>query len=166
LILIRDGISWGISQGLVTLERAEVQAPTLSGDEEYETHTHVRGARVLGGAIFWGEMDLTHPLCYGYADAVLPLFRRGTSFYQKLENGYASPVNYSKQPVASGYFPRGIDQVASELPAITVHRSGSGSVVCMQDNLLFRGYWYGGSKLFANALFFSDQIHSYTKQGE
>jgi len=60
----------------------------------------------------------------------------------------------------------GFDKKASGRAAITVHQNGGGKVICFQDNLLFRGYWYGGNKLFANALFFSSIIDGRTTARE
>jgi len=111
-------------------------------------------------------MDLSHPLCYGYDDDQIALFRRGTSLYETPSNSYSTPVNYTNDPVASGYIPRGFDKKAAGRAAVTVHQNGGGKVICFQDNLLFRGYWYGGNKLFGNAIFFSSIIDGRTTARE
>ena len=86
--------------------------------------------------------------------------------YDTPNNSYASPVVYNSSPVESGYIPRGFDKKAANKAAVTVHRSGSGKVICFQDNLLFRGYWYGGNKMFGNAVFFSSIIDGRTMARE
>lgn len=162
LILFRNAIDWGISEKLIDLTKSKKKQGHDVKSKAYDTSSSSSGAGVLGGAIFGAHMDLTHPLCYGYDDDKISLFRRGTSLYDLPDNGYASPVIYSTNPVQSGYIPRGFDRDAGGKPAVTVHRSGQGKVICFQDNLLFRGYWYGGNKLFANALFFADVISGRT----
>ena len=43
--------------------------------------------------------------------------------------------------------------------------NGSGVVVLMTDNPNFRGYWYGGNKLFLNAIFFGPVIRPVRPRG-
>ncbi|MFT6334847.1 MAG: hypothetical protein ACJATI_001593 [Halioglobus sp.] len=164
LILFRDAIDWARAKELISLEKTKdaKNENEKSISKAYQMSSSSRGAGVLGGAIFGAEMDLSHPLCYGYDNSSISLFRRGTSVYDMPENSYASPVKYTNSPVQSGYIPRGFDKKAANKPAVTVHRSGSGKVICFQDNLLFRGYWYGGNKMFGNALFFSSVINGGT----
>ncbi|MFT4533755.1 MAG: hypothetical protein ACJA1A_000330 [Saprospiraceae bacterium] len=162
LILFRNAIDWARAKDLISLEKTKNDKSGKSESKAYQMSSSSRGAGVLGGAIFAAEMDLSHPLCYGYDNSSISLFRRGTSVYDLPENSYASPVKYTSSPVQSGYIPRGFDKKAANKPAVTVHRSGSGKVICFQDNLLFRGYWYGGNKMFANGLFFSSVINGGT----
>jgi len=162
LILFRNAIDWAIGKDLIALEKSRKKKSAKKSSNSYNASSSARGANVLGGAIFGARMDLSHPLCYGYDDDKISLFRRGTSLYELPDNIYASPVVYNISPVESGYIPRGFDKRAANKPAVTVHRSGSGKIICFQDNLLFRGYWYGGNKMFGNAVFFSDVISGAT----
>lgn len=166
LILFRNAIGWAANQELINLKKAKDKKEKGSAKQQYNKSSSNRGATVLGGAIFEATMDLSHPLCYGYDNDQIALFRRGTTLYEAPSNTYSTPVSYTNNPVASGYIPRGFDKKAANKPAITVHQNGSGKVICFQDNLLFRGYWYGGNKLFGNAIFFSDIIDSRTTARE
>jgi len=166
LILFRNAIDWAIEKEIIHLEKAKDKKETAKGQSQYKMSSTSSGAAVLGGAIFEAKMDLSHPLCYGYDNDQIALFRRGTTLYETPENSYSTPVNYTNNPVASGYIPRGFDKKAAGRAAITVHQSGSGKVICFQDNLLFRGYWYGGNKLFGNAIFFSSIIDGRTTAKE
>ena len=131
---------------------------------QYQGSSKARGAQVLGGAIFKGRIDLSHPLAFGYKDEEIPLFRKGTTFYVGTKNRYATPIKYAEDPLYSGYVPRGIDKFAENCAAATVHEYGEGTIVAFSDNLLFRGYWWGTHRLFANALFFSDIINWNSKE--
>lgn len=166
LILFRNAIDWAINKEIIKLEKAKDKKEISTEKSKYKQSASENGATVLGGAIFEAKMDLSHPLCYGYDNDQIALFRRGTSLYETPENSYSTPVYYTNDPVASGYIPRGFDKKAAGRAAVTVHRSGSGKVICFQDNLLFRGYWYGGNKLFGNALFFSSIIDDRTTANE
>ena len=162
LILFRNAIDWARSKELIELEKSKNKEAKSTDSKFYRMSSSTRGAGVLGGAIFAAEMDLSHPLCYGYDNSSISMFRRGTSLYDIPSNSFATPVIYTNNPVQSGYIPRGFDKMAANKPAVTVHRSGSGKVICFQDNLLFRGYWYGGNKMFGNALFFSSVVNTST----
>lgn len=166
LILFRNAIDWAISEEIIHLESAKDKAEDKKGQSQYQHSSSSSGASVLGGAIFEAKMDLSHPLCYGYDNDQIALFRRGTSLYETPSNNYSTPVNYTENPVASGYIPRGFDKKAAGRAAVTVHQNGNGKVICFQDNLLFRGYWYGGNKLFGNAIFFSSIIDRRTTARE
>jgi len=162
LILFRNAIDWARSNKLIELEKSKNKKTENTESKSYKMSSSSRGAGVLGGAIFAAEMDLSHPLCYGYDNSSISMFRRGTSLYDMPSNSFATPIKYTNNPVQSGYIPRGFDKKAANKPAVTVHRAGSGKVICFQDNVLFRGYWYGGNKMFGNALFFSSIVNTST----
>lgn len=162
LILFRNAIDWARSKDLIDLDKTKNKKSTKRGAKSYNMSSSSRGAGVLGGAIFAARMDLSHPLCYGYDNKSISMFRRGTSLYDMPSNSFSTPVKYTNDPVQSGYIPRGFDKLAANKPAVTVHRANSGKIICFQDNVLFRGYWYGGNKIFGNALFFSSIINTST----
>lgn len=128
----------------------------------YEMHSHDQGSHVIGGAIFEAEIDLSHPLFFGYSQNSLPVFKRGTQFYELTDNPYAVPMHYSENPVLSGYCSAKNRDLASNSAALMLYGHGSGKIIAMVDNPNFRAYWLGGSKLFANALFYSQLIDNKT----
>jgi hypothetical protein len=116
------------------------------------------GGRVLGGAIFETQIDLTHPLLYGYQRSEMPSFRRGNSFYELSKNPYATPIRYTESPLLSGYVhPESLAGISSSA-AIIVSGRGSGHTICMTDEPTFRAFWFGTNKLLANAIFFGHTI--------
>ena len=116
------------------------------------------GAKFIGGAIFQTKLDLSHPLAFGYENELLPVFRRGTLFFEVSKNAYASPLVYTESPLLSGYISDENLKALGNSASIVVSSVGRGKVICMADNPNFRGYWYGTNRLFANALFFGDLI--------
>ena len=62
-----------------------------------------RGAQVIGGAIFNGILDTSHPIGYGFDDTKVSIFRNSTLFMEKSKNPYSNPLVYSSNPLASGY---------------------------------------------------------------
>ena len=166
LITVRGGTDWAANKNLIDLTRYKGKNGKSKADkyQPYEVHPVKRGAGVVGGAIFETKMDLTHPLCYGYEDDILPVFHRGTNVYEPANKPYATPLKYTSKPILSGYIPRGFDAKIANQAALTVHGLGRGRVISFQDNPNFRGYWYGGTKQFYNAVFFGPQINRGTME--
>ena len=74
------------------------------------------------------------------------------------KNAYATPSVYSKEPLLAGYASRKNQLLISESAAIVVTGIGRGKVICLADNMNFRGFWLGSNKIFINALFFGHLI--------
>jgi hypothetical protein len=115
---------------------------------------------MIGGTALHVDLDLTHPLAWGYADEELVLFRQGRHRLRAVDNAYAQVGVYEDAPLAAGYLSEDNREKLAATPAISVSRHGAGKVVRIADEPLFRGYWRGGEKLFANALFFSQLVSS------
>ncbi len=107
---------------------------------------------------FEAKLDLTHPLAYGYRDPSVSIFKSNTLFMDQNNNPYDSPVMYTENPLQSGYLYRGYKEVVKKTAAINIDGVGRGKVISMVDNLNFRAFWLGTSKLFMNAVFFGDII--------
>jgi len=69
-------------------------------------------------------------------------------------------MTYTSDPVLSGYTSLRNKQLAKEAVALHCAAVGGGKVIALVDNPNFRGYWLGGSTLFANCLFFHDLIEN------
>ncbi|MBT8219415.1 MAG: zinc carboxypeptidase [Bacteroidia bacterium] len=159
LILFSTAIRWAKSKGLAKVEFKTAESPK-GGEAAYKNLSATNGASVIGGAIFQTKLDLTHPLCYGYNDAYLPVFRRGTMFVEPSENPFATPVRYTDKPLLSGWINYKNKAVIGNTAGARVSRLGSGRVISLVDNTNFRAFWYGTNKLFANAIFFGHTISS------
>lgn len=162
LILQREAISWGISQEMVELTRKgaeESEELEYSKDLKYADLQNARGAQYIGGSIFNAELDVTHPLGYGYHNEDIYIFRSSTQFYEQPENHFSVPVSLTNNPLASGYISDHNLTLIENTPSIVVDRHGSGRIISFVDNPNFRAFWFGKNKLFANALFFGNTIY-------
>ena len=66
----------------------------------------------------------------------------------------SSPMQYTKQPYLSGCVSKeNIERIANA-PAALVAKSGKGKVIWFADDLNYRSYWFGGTKIFMNAVYF------------
>jgi len=68
---------------------------------------------------------------------------------------FMSIAQYSALPLMSGYADKNMIQRVANTTAVVAHNYGKGRVIASSDNLAFRGYWLGSSKLIANSLFFA-----------
>jgi hypothetical protein len=161
LIATRQGARWA--------QEAILDHGDENGEEEYGEDAPERldfaemGIRdaehVIGGAIFETDLDITHPLGFGYADRQLPVHRNVTFTLQRPEGDpYAVPVQYTDDPLLTGYASERRQEEIAGTPSIVTQRLGRGAVVLMADNPVFRGAYPGTEKLLMNAIFFSDLI--------
>ena len=114
--------------------------------------------RLVRGVILEGEIDITHPLGYGYTDEMLPMFRRSAKFMARSDNAYSTPVIYSEAPLLSGYMSEENQTLAGGSASLIIDAQGEGAVVLALDATTFRAFWWGTQKLLLNALFFGDLL--------
>jgi hypothetical protein len=122
---------------------------------KYQDKEKLAARKRIAGAIFESILDTSHPLAYGYTDNRLPLFRNSTLIIQHLSKPFISVANYSTRPLMSGYADKNMVNRVASTSVVVAHNYGRGRVIASTDNLAFRGYWLGSSKLIANSLFFA-----------
>ncbi|WP_081413769.1 M14 family zinc carboxypeptidase [Eisenibacter elegans] len=124
----------------------------------YADRERLRGAQAIGGAIFAAKIDTTHPLAYGYHEALLPLFRANNVFIQRSKNPFANPLVYTEKPLMAGYISKQNLPLIANSAAVATFQLGRGNIIAMADNPNFRAFWYGTNRLFINALFFGNIV--------
>jgi hypothetical protein len=62
-----------------------------------------RGKERIGGIILNAEVDLTHPIGFGYEDSNIPVYRNNTVWIQPADNEYSSVVRYTSDPLIDGF---------------------------------------------------------------
>jgi hypothetical protein len=162
IIAFSNTVSWLQSAGMVNLttRKSKEKPDDLSGMASYEDYPQKRGSGVLGGAIFNADIDLTHPLAFGYPSNSIKVFKSGTKLYDVTKNKYATPVKINKEkPLASGYAPPGFTDEVKEAASVSIHGQGRGKIVCFHDNVVFRAQWLSGYKMFENAMLFAPQLN-------
>lgn len=105
------------------------------------------------GAIFKTNVDNTHPMAFGYDNTYFTL-KLGSDSYSLLDDGYNVAWLDKKPKPVSGF--AGSDAV-KELENSLVfgeERIGSGSIIYMVDNTMFRSFWENGKLFLVNAIFF------------
>ncbi len=117
------------------------------------------GKQNIGGAIFQVDLDITHPIAYGYQKRNLPVYKNNTVFLKPSSNKFSTVASYSQEPHIDGYISDENMNLLKKSASIIVSKIGQGRVVLFADNPNFRGAWYGTNKLFMNAIFFGSLIN-------
>jgi len=124
----------------------------------FEQRSDYSGAQVIGGAIFETKLDRSHPIAFGYKNDLLSIFKSTTHFIKADENSYSNPIQYTENPVMSGYISKlNLEQLKGTVP-FKVSNLGKGKVIYFTDNNNFRAFWYGTNKLLMNAIFFGNEM--------
>jgi hypothetical protein len=152
-------LRWLKNANLVALEFRHAE-PDPTGRRHYDMLDEDRGAQRMAGAIFEAELDLTHPLCFGYERPRLPMFLGDTIFIEPTKNAYATPAAFTEKPLLAGYIHLKQKPLVANSAAVTVGGLGRGRVICFAGDPNFRAFWYGTNRLFANAIFFGNLINS------
>jgi len=105
----------------------------------------------MPGAIYKVELDNTHPLAFGYPDYYYTL-RQDTRIYDFMNEGWNVGV-IKKNVLVSGFVGYKLKNKIKDGLLFGVREIGSGSIVYLADNPLFRLFWENGKLLFANAVF-------------
>jgi hypothetical protein len=159
LILTEDAVSWAAQNGIGDVKFKRLRLPVDSTQKlAYTDREQIEGAQQMNGAIFGAEVDLAHPLAYGYNQKTVSLFKSNKVFMEKSKNPYASPFYYGGKPLQSGWISRENGDAIKNSAAVIVNTVGNGRVINIADNPNFRAFWLGGSKLFMNAIFFGRLI--------
>lgn len=166
LVAIRGAAAWAAQNGLTP----NIEAPGVgrrAGEEvadaprrDYEVAGELSGAQSIGGSIWATDLDLTHPLGWGYQRRFLPVWRDHAYFFEPSANPYSTVARLTDSPHLSGYISDENEARLAGSPSVLADRLGGGSVVLLVDNPNFRGYWRGTNRLFLNALFFGDHIRT------
>lgn len=117
------------------------------------------GRERLGGAIFEIDLDVTHPLGFGYRTSKLPVYKNNRVFIAPSKNAFSTVGKYTSDPHIDGFVStKNLETFLKPSASLIVSRMGRGRAVLFADNPNFRGAWYGTNKLFLNALFFGNNI--------
>ncbi|MEQ6124205.1 M14 family metallopeptidase [Pseudotenacibaculum sp. MALMAid0570] len=157
LIGYRNAANWLNSQKFMKLELEKAKIDTVK-NVSFEDRSKQSGAQVIGGAIFQANIDRSHPVNFGYKNDKIAMFRNTTVFIKPDKKSYNNPIQYTSNPLLSGYISKENSKVIKNTLPFKVQRMGRGRVMIFTDNTNFRAFWYGTNKLLMNAVFFGNQM--------
>ena len=159
LVTIGSASSWAIKKEIVSESLVETKKDSVFSRKRYIDAREYIGREAIGGSILSVDLDLTHPLAFGYRDKSIPVYKNNNVFLSKSESQYSSVALYSKEPHIDGYISKNnMEKNIKGSASLIVSSIGSGRAVLFADNPNFRGTWYGTNKLFLNAIFFGSNI--------
>ena len=167
LILTEDAVTWAAQNGISQVNFKK-QKPSSDSTRilTYVDREQLQGAQRMSGAIFKADVDLSHPLAYGYTRPYVSLFKANSVFMEKSKNPYATPFYYKNAPLQSGWLSKQNYEIMKNSAAVIVNTVGSGRVISIADNPNLRAFWLGGSKLMMNAIFFGKNIDAASARAE
>ncbi|MGC1205351.1 MAG: M14 family metallopeptidase [Flavobacteriaceae bacterium] len=156
IIGYRNTVKWLKDKEFIKLELKETDVPAKN--ISFEQKSDFSGAQQIGGAIFQAKLDRSHPINFGYKNDDIALFRNTTVFIEADSSSYNNPIQYTKNPLLSGYISKPNLEALSNTVPLQIKRLGKGKVVAFTDNTNFRAFWYGTNKLSMNAIFFREEL--------
>ena len=158
LIAYKNAASWASRNNIgKTKFKKEIENDTTL-NFSYADRSKEYNINSISGVILNTEMDITHPLCYGYSRDELAFFKTGTSVAETLDEKYAEPVKYTSEPFLSGFVSNKNLERIKNAPVVSVQSVGRGNLISFHENMTFRGFWLGTNKMFMNGVFFGNII--------
>ena len=154
LITFKTASEWALKQGLTKEKLLPVDTAKINKRINFEDAINLEGAKQLGGSIFQVDLDITHPVGFGFSERNVPVYRNGKTFIMPGKNPYTTVAQYAANPLIGGYLHKSNVKKIANSAAILISGEGLGRIILFSDNPNFRGFWYGTNKLFLNALFF------------
>ncbi len=160
LITTRTGSSWAVQNKIVieNLIKAKKDSSAVQRLPYVDAREHI-GKKAVGGGIFEVDLDITHPIGFGYTRNKLPVYRNSNVWLQPSKSPYGTIAQYTKDPHIDGFITKeNLENYLQPSASILASSVGSGRVILFADNPNFRGSWYGTNRLFLNAIFYGNHI--------
>jgi N-methylhydantoinase B/oxoprolinase/acetone carboxylase alpha subunit len=161
LVGIGSAVEWMARNKLSDLKAVEVEYPGTE-DITYDQINNYARSQYIPGGVYMSELQLSHPMAFGYYREELPVFKRGTILIEPSESKFANAAVYAEEPLISGWISDANLEAMKGASSVRVSSIGRGRVVSLVDNPNFRAFWYGTNKLMMNAIFFGRIINGYS----
>ena len=156
LVGIRQGARWAHDN--ILYQSASVSSPDHNSEIErfdYSEKNEIEAQDIIGGAIFAGDLDITHPIGFGIDNRNIASQRNTLIAFDPPENPWATLIEIPENALLSGFASSENQKALAGKAMAIAERRGRGSVILFADNPNFRAYFFGTNKLFTNSLFFS-----------
>lgn len=167
LITIGTASKWAIEKKLADgkLTKPEEDSLRVVPRERYVDAREQLGKTAVGGIIVRADLDITHPLAFGYRNAAIPVYKNNEVWLQPSKNKFSTVASYAKDPHIDGFITgENLNTYLKPSASLIVSPLDKGRVVLFADNPNFRGSWYGTNRLFLNAIFLGRHIEVPKKQ--
>lgn len=161
LITIGGASKWVVDKKLVKEKLVEVAKDSTKAVERkpYVDARENIGKEEVGGIILKVDLDVTHPLAFGYRDTQIPVYKNNSVWLKPSQNEYSTVAKYTRDAHIDGFITKkNTEEFLNHSASLVVSKLEEGRVILFADNPNFRGSWYGTNRLFLNALFLGDKI--------
>jgi len=158
LIALKNAALWATKNELGKTRFKKDIPPDSTLQTNYAGRQKRQSLNAISGVILKAIIDNTHPLCYGYLQKEIPLFKTGNTAAESLNINYSEPVKFSNDPFISGFVSEKNLERLKNAPVVSLQSYGKGKLITYHESMNFRGYWAGTNKLFMNAVFFGNVI--------
>ncbi|MEA1887598.1 MAG: M14 family zinc carboxypeptidase [Bacteroidota bacterium] len=125
---------------------------------DYDKIRAAYGKHSIGGIFCEADLDISHPLGFGYSKRKITVYRNHTLFVDKDEGPTSNVMIYTEDPLISGFCTdENIQKMKGSASLISLSK-GRGNIIIFVNDPVFRGCWYGTNKLLMNAVFFGPEI--------
>jgi hypothetical protein len=155
LIATGKAYEWVDKAGILSLKTKSAKADSVTAYRPFADKAEAGAGKSIDGVILNCSLDKTHPLAWGLDQDEIAVMKNGNLIFQKDKNPYVSPLHYTSKPLLSGFLSAGNRKLLKDTPAVFAKPYKSGMVIVFADDMNFRSYFFGTSKIFMNALFFN-----------
>lgn len=119
----------------------------------YAERSAQKAEAVIGGAIVEADVDITHPLGFGYTSTKISVLKRGDTSFELSSGEYDNVGRFTEKPLISGFIgKKNLEHLSGK--GYLFHQSmQKGHWVAFADAPNFRHYWLTTNRLLANAIF-------------
>lgn len=145
------GAEWGIK----AREEKKEDKDEYASLKKYGEREALYASSSIPGAIYKLELDNTHPLAFGYGDHYFTL-KLESGVYDFLKEGWNVGV-IKKDAYVTGFTGTQVKNRLKDGVVFGVQDMGSGNVIYLTEDPLFRNFWENGKLLFCNSVFMVGQ---------
>jgi hypothetical protein len=159
LIALNRASEWVISNEFVSEKMIKNESD--SGHvirTDYGTRREVAGSAVVGGTILQADIDLSHPIGFGFTDRKLAVLKNNVLALEFSENPYNTVAAFESDPHISGYISRANLELFANTSAVIANQQGRGQTILFAFNPIHRASWHSSARLFYNSIFFSQLL--------
>lgn len=144
-----------LGKAIVSARNQEEFGENPTGLKRYENRERANLSNSVAGSIYKVHLDNSHPLAYGY-DTTTYIIKQNRAVYPLLSGNAWNVGMFKADSHISGFVGANLKPKIPQTMAFGVEKLGKGRIVYLCDSPIFRGFWYSGNTLLANAVFFVD----------
>ncbi len=127
-----------------------------TGGDSYLTDIKPVYHRGVEGVILKADFTKEGPLSWGRKSLTVPIYKMVGTTYQSKEGTIL--MRYNKDPYLSGCISKEHLRDIAGAPSAMLFTHGNGRAIFFADDMIWRSYWYGSSRVLTNAILFREML--------